>query len=517
MSDGSDERDPGFRRLRSGPVPPHQRGARTRAHNNRPAGIPSAGATGRRFALLLAAAMSILVLLASGTAWALTGWASGQLNRDDVFGGLADGDRPAAGPKGALNILVIGSDSRGAMNSAKQDDLGVGRTSGQRSDTMMLVHVNNDRDRITVVGIPRDSWVPVPGHGANKINAAYAYGGPELAISTVEGATGVRVDHYVEVNFTGFVDVVDAVDGIEVCLDEPISDEKAHLEMPAGTHRVDGKTALAFARTRKTADGDLDRIDRQQQVMAALLNKAMSSETLSDPAKFTAFLDTSLGAVTVDEGLDTATINQLGNQLRTIGLDDMAFTQVPIGDMDYRTPSGEVALRWNDRAADAMFDKIAADEPLTPPEKDDAPAKDGEKDDAKDDAPVAPGDITVEVFNGVGTPGLGSQAARDLDGAGFDVSGDAQNWSTKNVPETLVRYAPDQKKAAKAVAKAVPGAVVEEDDTLSSRVQVVLGFNYTRVEAPEQPAQPAEPEPTAEVPGRDSAHTSTARDNVCAK
>ncbi|GAA3760384.1 LCP family protein required for cell wall assembly [Spinactinospora alkalitolerans] len=505
---GGRHETPEFRRVRSGPLPPGDaRGARPRARSRTPFALPSAQARRKRVALLLAGTMSVIVLLASGSAWALTGWVSGQLNRDNVFAGLFDGDRPAAGPEGALNFLVIGSDSRGGMEGAEQEELSVGDVEGERSDTMMLVHLNSDRDRITVVGIPRDSWVDVPGHGRNKINAAYAYGGPVLAIRTVESATGVRVDHYVEVDFTGFVDVVEALDGIEVCLPEPIRDEKANLDMAAGTHQVDGVEALAFARTRKSAGGDLDRIDRQQQVMSALLDKALASETLSDPGRFANFLDSALGSITVDDGLDTAAINRLGGQLRSFSLQDVSFTQVPIADMDFRTPSGELAVAWNEEQAGELFGDIAADRPL------DGPAGAGGESGEAEDEPVAPGDVTLEVFNGVGTPGLGASVRGDLVGAGFQVPSQAQNWPTRDVAETVVRHAPSQAGAAQAVVDAIPGARAEQDDALGERVQVVIGFNYVSVEAPQSTSP--EPSPAGTANGRGGVQTDTAADNVC--
>ncbi|MFC4560604.1 LCP family protein [Nocardiopsis mangrovi] len=506
--------------MRSAPTPPAPPAPRTpsgprtgSAHRGGVAALPGRRVRRKRAAVLLSGALSVIVLLASGTAWALTGWASGQMNRFDVFGGLFDGDRPAPGARGALNILVIGSDGRDGMDRGAQNELGVGHTPGQRSDTMMLVHLNDARDRITVVGIPRDSWVDIPGHGKDKINAAYAYGGPQLAVQTVESATNVRVDHYVEVNFTGFVDVVDAVGGIEVCLPQAIEDPKADLSMAAGTHRVDGREALAFARTRQTTKGDLDRIDRQQQVIAALLDQALSSDTLGDPQKFAAFLDSALSSITVDEGLDTATINRLGGQLRSIGLDDVSFTQVPIAQMDFWTPRGDVAVVWDEAAAGAMFADITADRPLG---ADEEPGGEGGPGDAPSGgdpaAEVAPQDIRLQVFNGMGTPGIGAQARSDLTTAGFQVPAQAQDWSSRSVPETVVRYGPGDAAAAQAVADAVPGATTEEDPTLSSELQVVLGFNYTGVESGSAPAADPSASPDG---GVGEPETSTARDQVC--
>ncbi|MBB6170075.1 LCP family protein required for cell wall assembly [Nocardiopsis mwathae] len=500
--------EPEFRRVRSAPTPPGSRGGTPPARDPLP--LPDPTVRRKRWALLFAGSMSVVVLLASGTAWAITGWMSGQLNRFDVFGGLVD--RPDAGPKGALDFLVIGSDSREGVSPEDQSGLGVGHIGGERSDTMMLVHLNNDRDEITVVGIPRDSWVDIPGHGENKINAAYAFGGPQLTVQTVETLTRVRIDHYVEVDFTGFVDVVDALDGIEVCLPEPIDDPKAQLDMDAGTHQVDGAEALAFARTRKTAGGDLDRIDRQQQVLSALLDKALGSDTLSDPRRLSAFLDHALGSVTVDEGLDTRTINQLANRLSDIGLDDVSFTQVPLDDTAYWTPRGDVAVTWNRRAADRLFAQIAADKPITDPEQAAGRGETADPGDAPGD--LRPGDIRVQIFNGTGTPGQGNRARAEFTGAGFQVPAAAQDWSSADVPTTLVRHAPQRKRAAELVADAVPDARLQEDSTLGAEVQVVVGFTYTGLDAP-QGAAAAEPTPEPSAGERSRVRTSTARDNVC--
>lgn len=511
--DGSDAPRPSgevpeFRRIRSEPLPPQRESPpRRRTPGGRePAWLPSAAARRRRAALLLSGFLSMLVLLASGTAWSVTGWLSGQLQRYDVFAGLLEENRPQSGPKGTLNFLVIGSDSRDGLAGEERDALGVGRTQGQRSDTMMLVHLNGQRDRATVVGIPRDSWVRVPGHGMEKINAAYAYGGPELAVQTVESVTGVRIDHYIEVDFSGFVEVVDALGGITVCLPEAIHDDNANLYLDAGTHEVDGAGALAFARTRKSADGDLDRIDRQQQVLAALLDRALSSKTLTDPAKFTRFLDVALGSITVDEGLDTAAIKQLGNQLSSVRLEDVAFTQVPIAQMDFWTPHGDVAVRWHEAHARKLFRSIAKDEPITGG----LGAAPGEGE--AGGAPVAPGDVAVEVYNGIGTPGLGARVRGDLVNAGFQVPAEAQNWTSRDTAKTLVRYGPGRQEHAQLVQGSIRGAELVEDPDLGDRLQVVVGFNYTEVTAPAVPAaQPAAAGPN----GRDTLNTSTAADNLC--
>lgn len=496
--DGAEKNGPEeLRRKRSLPLPPEPSPRSGRVT------VPSASARRRRAGLLLMSALSVLVLFASGTSWALTGWMSGSLNRFDVFGGLSEEGRPE--PTGGLTFLVIGSDSRDGSNREDEEELSLGSTPGQRSDTMMLVRLNHERDRVTVVGIPRDLWVDIPGQGADKINAAYAYGGPQLSVRTVESLTGVRIDHYVEVDFHGFVDVVDALGGIEVCLPEPINDPKAHLDMDAGTHQVDGTEALAFARTRATSQGDLDRIDRQQQVLSAMLDKALSTETLSNPAKLTNFLDSSLSSVTVDQGLDTRTINELAYQMRDLDMEAVDFTQTPIADMEHWTERGDVALLWDEPAARELFARIQADKPIS-----------GSEESSAGSTPD-PGHIRVRVFNGIGTPGLGSQLDDALRTAGFQVTAPASNWSSSDVAESQVRHGPGNEAAAEYMAGMIPGSEIMEDATLGDELQIVVGFNYRTFEVPESGSGNGNGAPEGDPSPEESSspHVSTARDNVC--
>lgn len=453
--------------------------------------------------------MSAVVLLMSGSAWAITGLASGQLNRDDVFGDLADEGRPEAGPRGAMTVLLLGSDSREGLDSAERSELSVGQDEeGARADTIMLAHLNSDRDRVSVVGIPRDSWVEIPGHGPNKINASYNLGGPSLTVQTVEATTGVHIDHYVEVDFAGFIDVVDAVDGIEVCVPEAIQDERTNLDMAAGTHQVNGAEALSFARTRATPEGDLDRIDRQQQVLAALLNRALDTQTLTEPTRLTGFLDSTLDSLTVDENMDTATIRELAGQLGTFDLDDVSFAQVPLSDFDFQTPNGDVAVRWADDEAGQLFDQLRSGEPLG-----DEPTTT----DSDDETGPAASDLTMEVYNGIGTPGLGSQAHDELSQAGFSIPEDAANWSNSDVEETMVRHSPDHAAEAEQVRDVIPGSTTVSDDTLGDSMQVVLGMNYTGTDAEPVADAGAETEEQDEpaADGRDQVNVQSAQDNVC--
>lgn len=491
-----------FRRERSQPLPPHGR----RSSRSGRFIVPSAAVRRRRTALVLMSALSVLVLLASGISWGATAWVSGNINRSDVFGGLAEDERPE-NETGALTFMVIGSDGRDGMNSEDQDALNVGSTPGERSDAIMLVHLNHERDRVTVVGVPRDLWVDVPGEGEDKINAAYAYGGPQKSVQTMEAVTGVRIDHYVEVDFSGFVDVVDALGGVEVCLEESIEDPKAQLDLEAGTHEVDGTEALAFTRTRATARGDLDRIDRQQQVVAAMMDRALSTETLSDPAKLTSFLESSLSSLTVDQSLDAAALNELGHQMRGIELSSVDFAQVPIADMEHWTDRGDVAVLWDEPAARDLFADIQADRPIGGGETAEEEGEDGGP---------SPSDVPVRVFNGTASPGVGSELDTQLSEAGFELTGEAENWTSRDVAGTQVRHGPGMTEEAAYVSGMIPDSEAVEDDTLDGEVQIVIGFNYTTFDIPESEVEeePAEGAPP-ESPDAGSAAASTAEDNIC--
>src|SRR5215469_6763100 len=196
-----------------------------------------------RLLLLALGAISVLTLLVSGSAWLVTGYVSSSLARLDA-----------------------------------------GSVAGANTDTMMIVHSPGDRQSIQVVSLPRDSWVSIPGNGMNKINAAYGLGGPPLMVSTVEQATGLAINDYVEVNFAGFVRVINELGGVNVCLPFPVDDSDSGLHLTAGLHHVDGVTALKFVRDRHSfATSDLARIADQQQLLSSLFAQATASGVLADP------------------------------------------------------------------------------------------------------------------------------------------------------------------------------------------------------------------------------------------
>lgn len=310
----------------------------------------------RRLFLLICGALSSLVLLLAGTAWGLTSYINGTVAR--VNAGTAGG-----GYGGPLNVLVAGVDLRTGLTRAQQLQLHVGRDVSFNSDTMMVIHVSADRSRVTVVSLPRDSWVDIPGHGMNKINAAFGLGGPRLMVSTVEHVTGLTINHFVEVNFLGFVKIIDALGGVDVCLPIAVDDPDSGLHLSAGRHHVNGITALKYARDRHSfAASDLARIDNQQSLLSSLLHEAISSHTLTNPLRLSSFLRAVLSVIKVDQGLD---LTALADQLKGITLREVQFLTVPLANTNYLTPTGESAVLWNSAAAQRIFGKLKADQPLS--------------------------------------------------------------------------------------------------------------------------------------------------------
>ncbi|MFD7948952.1 LCP family protein, partial [Streptomyces sp. NPDC059744] len=244
-------------------------------------------------------------------------------------------------PTGVLNILVLGSDSRSGSENAA---LGGGDSTGARSDTAMVVHLDADRTKATVVSIPRDTLVtrpscPTPSGGTTPttyhamFNSAYAIGGPVCAVKTVEQLTGVRMDHYIEIDFAGFAGLVDALGGVTVTTTQDIDDDSSHLHLDAGTHRLDGTQALAFARTRHgIGDGsDLGRIKLQQQLVEALLKEAGKTDLLTDPAGLYKMVDAVTGSLTTDTGLDSlGELRGLGQSLGAVPATGLTTVTMPV-------------------------------------------------------------------------------------------------------------------------------------------------------------------------------------------
>jgi LCP family protein required for cell wall assembly len=273
-------------------------------------------------------------------------WAWTQIEKVDAE---PDDGRPDGQP--GHNYLLVGSDSREGLSRAERRRLGTGAGEGRRTDTIMLLHTGDGPSLL--LSVPRDSIVEVPGYGTEKVNAAYAYGGPELLVRTLENETGIRIDSYVEIGFAGFVDVVDAVGGIEVCPKQAIEDPLAKLKIDKGCQEVDGPTALGYARSRKTsALGDIDRARRQREVVSAVGDKAASPWSVLNPVRY--FRLSSAGADSLRLGKDTGpfdTARFAWAMTRVTGDKGLTCT-VPIADL---------AVNWDSERAPRMFRLIRQD------------------------------------------------------------------------------------------------------------------------------------------------------------
>ncbi|MGQ4598818.1 LCP family glycopolymer transferase [Nocardia sp. R6R-6] len=330
------------RPYREGPPPAPPRGTR-------PAQAPRPRRKRHPFRWLLVILL-VLVLAAVGAVIQL----DNSLNRIPALANYAQrvGDTPGT------NWLLVGSDGRAGLTPQQEQELATGGEVGpERTDTIMLVHVP-ESGKTTLVSLPRDSYVSVPGHGKDKLNAAFAIGGPALLVQTVEIATGLRIDHYAQIGFGGFASVVDTLGGIDVCLPKPIDDPLAGIDLPAGCQRLNGPQALGFVRSRATPLADLDRMNNQRIFLAALLAKATSGTTLANPFKLWPLASDTVKSLKVDNGDHIWDLGGLAWALKS----DTVATAVPIGGFD-DTDSGNVLL-WDKGKASRFFNALAGDQPI---------------------------------------------------------------------------------------------------------------------------------------------------------
>jgi len=311
----------------------------------------------RRWGRAVALSLLIGALLAVAGMFGGAVWFDAKLHREQA---LADyPDRP--GPGRGTNWLLVGSDSRQGLTPEQQQELATGGDIGNgRTDTILLVHIPgfSSSTPATMVSIPRDSYVPIPGHGKDKINAAFAMGGAPLLTQTVEQATGLRLDHYAEIGFSGFAALIDALGGVTVCPTAPINDPLAGIDLPAGCQKLDGRDALGYVRTRDTPRADLDRMVNQRQFMSSLLRRAASPAMWLNPWNWYSVPHALAGALTVDRGDHAWDLARLGWALHG----SATTMTVPIGQFT-DGDAGSVVV-WNHDAAGKLFDALASDAPV---------------------------------------------------------------------------------------------------------------------------------------------------------
>ncbi|ULR52504.1 LCP family protein [Streptomyces deccanensis] len=336
---------------------------------NRPGRRPARGRRSlvRRIGRTLLLLALVLLLVPVGTYL----WADSALNRQVSLEEI--GSRPPQGS--GTNYLIVGSDSREGLTEEDRKKLRTGAFQGGRTDSMILLHTG--ANGTTMVSLPRDSWVTIPQtlrpqtgkvHPASedKLNAAYSLGGPQLLVQTVEHNTGLRIDHYVEIGLGGFVDVVDAVGGVEMCVDRDIKDKSSGLDVKRGCQVFDGRTALAFVRQRKQeARGDLGRTRNQQEFLAALAERATRSDVVLNPSRLLPAAEAGLDTLVVDKGTDLPELVTLLQAVRSVTGGGGRQINVPVSDVRFRTSKG-IAVRWDGARAKRLFTELRNDLRVTP-------------------------------------------------------------------------------------------------------------------------------------------------------
>ncbi|QIM23085.1 LCP family protein [Phycicoccus sp. HDW14] len=327
---------------------------------SRPERPPRTRRRGRRTATLL-----VLLLVGWVGFTAFAPWhAWSTVSREDTE---PSGERPAAGD--GHTYLLVGSDSREGLTAAQKKALGTGSAAGRRTDSIILVHVPSGSGKPALISVPRDSYVPIPGKGRNKVNAAFAFGGPKLLVQTLEQATGLRIDGYVEIGFGGFAGVVDSLGGVDICVPRNIKDKKAHLNVKKGCQTLDGPTSLGYVRARYSDPrGDLGRAERQRQFLGAVMKKAATPGTVLVPWRWWSFTHSAASSVIVGEDTSLLDAYRILSTMRKVSSDEALSLVVPISDLNATTSAGSSVL-WDTQRAKDLFRMLRDGTPLeAPPE-----------------------------------------------------------------------------------------------------------------------------------------------------
>lgn len=338
------------------PAQPPVHASPGRGRPGAPAGPVYGRGTGRRGfrprRILKIIALVVVVVLVLGVG--LYFYLDSKLTRINVLTDYSGRPAAAAG----TNWLITGSDSRQGLTRKEERKLRTGfDVSGQRSDTIMVLHIPANGGRSVLVSLPRDSYVPIPGYGSNKINAAYAFGGAKLLAQTVQGVTGLRIDHYMSIGFGGLVNVVNAVGGVHMCLPTALDDPASGLHLKAGCQTLDGAQALGYVRTRHLfGNQDLQRVQDQRVFLRALLTKMTSPGTLLNPFASIPAAFGATGALTVDQGTHLYQLMEVAFALR-----HPQTTTVPIASSTFVANAGDVLI-WDHTKALELFNAMKNDE-----------------------------------------------------------------------------------------------------------------------------------------------------------
>jgi LCP family protein required for cell wall assembly len=336
----------------------------------------------------------------------------------------------------------------------------------------MLIRIAPQGGGVTVVSMPRDSWIQIPEYTDNdgdlrsstydRINTLYQRGGPELMVKTLEQLTNMRIDHFVQVNFLGFLNMVDAVGGVPMCIPKAIKDKDAGLDLAAGDHVLTGRQALGYVRARHI-DSDFGRMERQQRFLSSMAQRAFSAGVILNPAKLNNFVNAAMASVTTDQGLDRDALLNLALRAQNMGLSKLRFLTVPIGDGNANINGMSVVL-WNENEARKLFARLAADEPVVTPA-------------VKEQLSIAPGDIKVSVLNATKTTGLARKAAETLATVGFGFSTPPGNAKQTGATQSVIQYPKKFSEEVKTVAASIPFAALQESADVKT-ITILVGPDW---------------------------------------
>jgi LCP family protein required for cell wall assembly len=406
-----------------------------------------------------------VALIGAAGGYAYLRWRLGQIHRVALTNLAQD--------KGSvMNVLLVGSDSRANLTGDLADQAGKNQVSGQRSDTIMVLHVDSHSQKAAILSIPRDLYVRVAGtNGSNRINASFASGGPQGLIQTIKDNLGISINHYMEVDFVGFRDIVNTVGGVKIYVPAPARDTMSGLDIKnPGCVSFNGDQALAWVRSRHyqyfesgrwrdDPTSDLGRIQRQQDFIRRMMKKAVASG-ISNPLTLNRLVGIGAKDVTLDSAMSTTDLVKVGRRFKSLNPDTVDMLTLPTTPV---TIGGADVLRLNREQAQTYLDRLNGVSAPAPGD-------------------VRPADVRVRILNGNGSEGAAAKAGSDLERAGFTVAdrGDADNY---RYGHTTIRYASGQKAKADVLARYLPsGATVREDTTLRTiDVALILGSDYAGV------------------------------------
>lgn len=434
--------------------------------------------TAARWAAIAVGALALLVLVIALALWWYAGSKMNEIDVPALDPTQADeeqtGEVAGAGQLAdTLNVLVVGNSTREGLTEQQLLELGTEDDGSRLTDTLMVVQISPNREKAVVVSFPRDLRVEYPGEGAVKINSVKARGGPNALVNTIQEFSGLDIDHYVEIDMAGFLDLADALGGVEICLDEPLVDDDAGVDLPAGCQTLDSVEALGFVRSRREPTeqfgaGDFGRIAKQQYYMRQAMSQATELGTLANPLKVKRIIDAVASAVTTDQALGLTDMYRVANTLKGVTADDVIMRTVP---GTVQTIDGQSFVVHEPGPTTDLFAAMR---------------EGGDLGDEGTEAPseLGPADVAVLVVNGVGREGLAADVQSYLEQRDFVVT-DAVNPSDldpdadfdTSLERLTIRHTPDMAPRAELLLdhlgdlpvdleKVAPGELPEDADVV---------------------------------------------------